>query len=87
MSFSGLQKYSRLTLIYISKEEATQQDSWKKILAVPSNRYRLALVGLMTWIPQMDGAAIISFYYTSVLTLVGITGATVQTGIGAGLSM
>jgi hypothetical protein len=41
----------------------------------------------MTWIPQMDGAAIISFYYTSVLTLVGITGATVQTGIGAGLSM
>ncbi|ORY90786.1 putative hexose transport-related protein [Leucosporidium creatinivorum] len=71
----------------LAAEEATEQDSWKKILAVPSNRYRLALVGLMTWIPQMDGAAIISFYYTSVLTLVGITGATVQTGIGAGLSM
>jgi hypothetical protein len=35
----------------------------------------------------MSGSSIIYYYYTVVLELVGITDTTVQTGIGAGLSM
>lgn len=35
----------------------------------------------------MSGSSIIYYYYTVVLDLVGITDTTVQTGIGAGLSM
>lgn len=40
----------------------------------------------MTILPQLNGSAIISFYYSTILTLVGITGASTQTGINAGLN-
>lgn len=36
---------------------------------------------------QLSGSSIIYYYYTTVFDLVGITGATTQTGINAGLSM
>jgi hypothetical protein len=40
----------------------------------------------MTFLPQLNGSAIISYYYSTILTLVGITGASTQTGINAGLN-
>lgn len=40
----------------------------------------------MTFLPQLNGSAIISYYYSTILSLVGINGASTQTGIDAGLN-
>lgn len=69
----------------IEKERLAKAEKWSTILRGRSNRHRLGLAALMTFLTQMSGASIIYFYYTIVFDLVGITGATKQTGIAAGL--
>ncbi|GAA5829006.1 hypothetical protein JCM11251_004095 [Rhodosporidiobolus azoricus] len=71
----------------LAAEKAAQQEKWSELLKVPSNRLRLWHAALFTLAPQLNGGAIINFYYSVILTTVGITGSAVQTGIGAGLSM
>jgi MFS family permease len=71
----------------IEKERLAKAERWSVILRGRSNRHRLGLAALMTFLVQMSGASIIYYYYTIVFDLVGITDATVQTGIAAGLSM
>ncbi|GAA5885040.1 hypothetical protein JCM6882_007206 [Rhodosporidiobolus microsporus] len=79
-------EYEELTAA-LAAEKAAHQEKWSEILKVPSNRLRLWHAALFTIAPQLNGGAIINFYYTAILTSVGITGSAVQTGIGAGLSM
>ncbi|KLT43733.1 putative hexose transport-related protein [Cutaneotrichosporon oleaginosum] len=71
----------------IEKERLAKAEKWSVILRGRSNRHRLGLAALMTFLTQMSGASIIYYYYTIVFELVGITDPTVQTGIAAGLSM
>ncbi|WVQ84277.1 hypothetical protein IAT38_006429 [Cryptococcus sp. DSM 104549] len=61
--------------------------SWAEVLRIPGNKHRLGLAALMTFMPQLNGSGIISFYYSVVLAQCGITGASKTTGIGAGLNM
>ncbi|GAA6035015.1 hypothetical protein JCM8097_002144 [Rhodosporidiobolus ruineniae] len=71
----------------IAAEKEAQLEKWSVLLKSPGNRMRLWHAALFTLAPQLDGAAIINFYYSVILTSVGITGSATQTGIGAGLSM
>ena len=57
----------------------------RSILAVPGNKHRFGLAALMTFVPQLSGASIISFYYTSMLKLVGISDPGTLLGINTGL--
>ncbi len=57
----------------------------RDIFAVPGNKHRFGLAALMTFVPQLSGASIISFYYTSMLKLVGISDAGTLLGINTGL--
>ncbi|ODN84256.1 hypothetical protein L202_00245 [Cryptococcus amylolentus CBS 6039] len=71
----------------IALEEANRRRSWAEVLRMPGNKHRLCLAALMTFMPQMSGSNIISYYYSVVLTQSGISGAGKITGIGAGLNM
>ncbi|PBK72365.1 general substrate transporter [Armillaria solidipes] len=67
-------------------ERETKQDTWKVILSSRSSRHRLGCVILIAICQNLSGTAIISYYYTSILKLVGITDTVTQTGINAGLT-
>ncbi|ORY25046.1 putative hexose transport-related protein [Naematelia encephala] len=71
----------------LALEDAAKTLSWKEAFSMPGNKKRLFLAGFMTFMPQLNGSGIISFYYSVVLKLVGITSPSTITGIGAGLSM
>lgn len=71
----------------IKREQEAKNEKWSTILRVPSNRKRLGLAALMTFLTNMSGSSIIYFYYTIAFEQVGITDATTQTGIAAGLSI
>lgn len=71
----------------LALEKEAKSAKWRNIVRDKSSLHRLALAALMTFMTSMSGSSIIYYYYTVVLELVGITDTTVQTGIGAGLSM
>lgn len=86
----------------IRREKEAKAEKWSEILRHRSNQHRLGLAALMMFciclsggelavpstVPAADiSASIIYYYYTVVFDLVGITGATTQTGIAAGLNM
>ncbi|WWD16296.1 hypothetical protein CI109_100722 [Kwoniella shandongensis] len=68
-------------------ENAVKGLSWKEVWNAPGNKHRLFLAGFTTFMPQLNGSGIISFYYSVVLKNVGISAPSQITGIGAGLSM
>ncbi|KAJ3718395.1 general substrate transporter [Lentinula raphanica] len=67
-------------------EREAKQDTWKMILSSRSSLHRLACVVLIVTMQNLSGTAIIAYYYTSILKLVGITQTSTQTGINAGLT-
>lgn len=71
----------------IRLENEAKGEKWTSLLRSQGNRHRLGLAALFSWMISMSGSSIIYFYYTIVFDLVGITGATTQTGISAGLSV
>jgi len=71
----------------IRREQAAKAEKWSTILKSRASRHRLGLAVLMTIMTNLSGSSIIYFYYTTVFDLVGITNATTQTGISAGLSI
>lgn len=71
----------------IETERIAKAEKWSTILRGRSNRHRLGLAALMTFLTQMSGTSIVYYYYTVVFDTVGITGATTQTGIAAGLNV
>ncbi|GAA5996607.1 uncharacterized protein JCM10292_003084 [Rhodotorula paludigena] len=71
----------------MAQDEKAKGARWRNLLKSKPNRQRMWLAAMFTMIPQWSGGAIINFYYTRILTSVGVTGAATQTGIGAGLSM
>ncbi|KAM0755410.1 putative hexose transport-related protein [Meredithblackwellia eburnea MCA 4105] len=71
----------------IKMELEAKGTKWTEIMTVPSNRHRLGLAALMAFAYRMSGSAIIQFYYSVILSQIGIVGSTRQSGIGAGLSL
>ncbi|ODN74296.1 sugar transporter [Cryptococcus wingfieldii CBS 7118] len=70
----------------IALEKEAKAQKWSTIFKDRSNRHRLGLTLLMTFLTNLSGSSIIYFYYTIVFDSVGITDATTQTGINAGLA-
>jgi len=71
----------------LETERIAKAEKWSTILRGRANRHRLGLAALMTFLTWMSGSSIIYYYYSVVFDLVGITNATTQTGIAAGLNM
>ncbi|KAI9632414.1 general substrate transporter [Dioszegia hungarica] len=71
----------------IRREKEAKAEKWSTILRSRPNRHRLGLAMLITFCTNMSGSSLIYFYYVIVFSSVGITDATTQTGIAAGLSM
>lgn len=71
----------------IRKEQEAKAEKWSTILRSRTNRHRLGLTVLMTFMTNLSGSSLIYFYYVIVFGLVGITDPTTQTGIQAGLSI
>lgn len=71
----------------IVAERVAKAEKWSSILKDRTNRHRLGLTVLMTFMTNLSGSSLIYFYYVIVFSLVGITDPTTQTGISAGLSI
>lgn len=71
----------------ITQEREARAEKWSVILRSPNNRHRLGLATLMIFMVSLSGSSIIYWYYTIIYSQVGITDATTQTGIQAGLNV
>ncbi|KAI5480130.1 hypothetical protein MNV49_001790 [Pseudohyphozyma bogoriensis] len=77
-------EYEEMVQTIAAEKEAAGQ-TWSQVWNAPGNKHRFGLAALMTFVPQLNGNAVISFYYTNMLKLVGISGAQTLLGINAGL--
>jgi len=68
-------------------EYAHEGATWKVVFGTPGNRHRIACVILIACCQNLSGTAIIAYYYTGILKLVGITASGQVTGINAGQSL
>ncbi|KAJ9112677.1 hypothetical protein QFC22_006179 [Naganishia vaughanmartiniae] len=71
----------------LAAEMEAKAEKWGTIIRTPGSRHRLGLAALMTFLTNLSGSSIIYWYYTVVFDQVGITGASTQTGIAAGLNV
>ncbi|GAA5850611.1 hypothetical protein JCM5353_003960 [Sporobolomyces roseus] len=71
----------------LTKEKEMKQYGWSILWATRPNRHRTALVLWIGFCQTLSGQAIITFYYTSILKLVGITQTQQVTGINGGLQI
>ncbi|GAA6047417.1 hypothetical protein JCM3770_001294 [Rhodotorula araucariae] len=71
----------------LRKEKAATQYGWAILWATAANRRRLTLVLWIGFCQSLSGQAIITFYYTSILKLVGMTDTRQVTGINGGLQV
>lgn len=67
-------------------EKTHHASSWKAMFGTNVNRHRLACVLLIACCQNLSGTAIISYYYTNILALAGITAPQQTTGIKCVLS-
>ncbi|KAJ6190325.1 hypothetical protein N7519_000346 [Penicillium mononematosum] len=63
------------------------QNSWGTLYRSPANRKRIALVVTVALIALWNGQGVVSYYFSPILTSVGITSTTQQTGINGGLQI
>ena len=49
----------------LASEQEAMRTPWKDILKAPGNKHRMGLVALMTFMPQLNGSTIISYYCES----------------------
>ncbi|GAA5879987.1 hypothetical protein JCM16303_004427 [Sporobolomyces ruberrimus] len=71
----------------LTKEKEAKQYGWSILWATKPNRHRTALVLWIGFCQTLSGQAIITFYYTSILKLVGITQTQQVVGINGGLQI
>ncbi|GKT40262.1 lactose permease [Colletotrichum spaethianum] len=68
-------------------EVAREGVTWRALLTRKTNHHRLFIVITMTLMTLWCGQNIITFYFSSILTSVGVTDTTQQTGINGGLNI
>ncbi|GAA5835807.1 hypothetical protein JCM3766R1_005853 [Sporobolomyces carnicolor] len=71
----------------LTKEKEMKKYGWSVLWATRPNRHRTALVLWIGFCQALSGQAIITFYYTSILSLVGITQTQQVVGINGGLQI
>ncbi|GAA5943826.1 uncharacterized protein JCM15063_006512 [Sporobolomyces koalae] len=71
----------------LTKEKEMRKHGWNILWANRPNRHRTALVLWIGFCQALSGQAIITFYYTSILKLVGITQTQQVVGINGGLQI
>ena len=79
--FAEIKETLRLEFMY--KKSSTYLD----FLKTRGNRYRLLLVASLGLFSQWSGNGLVSYYATNVYDSIGITNATTQLGLNAGLTM
>ncbi|KAI4593731.1 hypothetical protein KJ359_009010 [Pestalotiopsis sp. 9143b] len=78
---------TQLEEIEIAILRAQEGITWKALFAQKANLQRLLIVISMTLMTLWCGQNIITYYFSSILTSVNITGTTQQTAINGGLSI
>ncbi|OQE41818.1 hypothetical protein PENCOP_c004G06572 [Penicillium coprophilum] len=63
------------------------QNNWSIIYRSPANRKRIALVGTVALLTLWNGQGVIAYYFSPILTSIGITSTPQQTGINGGLQI
>ncbi|KAF4769426.1 hypothetical protein N7455_008500 [Penicillium solitum] len=76
--------------ILLEAETAAQksgQNSWSVLYRSPANRKRIALVATIALLTLWNGQGVIAYYFSPILTSIGITSTPQQTGINGGLQV
>ncbi|CDM32380.1 hypothetical protein DTO006G1_2326 [Penicillium roqueforti] len=63
------------------------QSSWRILYQSPANRKRIALVATVALLTLWNGQGVIAYYFSPILTSIGITSTPQQTGINGGLQI
>jgi predicted MFS family arabinose efflux permease len=63
------------------------KNSWNVLCRSPANRKRIALVATVALLTLWNGQGVISYYFSPILTSIGITSTPQQTGINGGLQI
>ncbi|KAH8660091.1 general substrate transporter [Xylariales sp. PMI_506] len=78
---------TQIAEVQVAIERAKEGITWKALLTRKANLHRLFIVVTMTVSALWCGQNIITFYFSSILTNVGVKGTTQQTGINGGLNI
>ncbi|KAK9798725.1 putative General substrate transporter [Seiridium cardinale] len=73
--------------IQLAMEQAKEGISRKALLTQANNLHRLSIVVCMTLMTLWCGRNIITYYFSTILASIGVTGTTQQTGINGGLNI
>lgn len=71
----------------LSLEEESKMYTWSNLLKSKANRRRLGIILSVSVFTLWNGQGVISYYFSPILTSVGITGTTKQTGINGGMAI
>ncbi|KAL1847487.1 hypothetical protein Plec18170_008600 [Paecilomyces lecythidis] len=72
----------------IEAEQAAKKTiNWDIVYRTPANRKRIYLVVVVALLTLWNGQGVISYYFSPILTSIGITSTTQQTGINGGLQI
>ncbi|KAL2839417.1 general substrate transporter [Aspergillus pseudoustus] len=77
----------QITLQAEHNAKTSGQSGWKILYQSPANRKRIALVCTVALLTLWNGQGVISYYFSPILTSVGITSTPQQTGINGGLQI
>ncbi|KAJ5288637.1 hypothetical protein N7478_001667 [Penicillium angulare] len=77
----------QLTLEASRGVKSCGQNSWSSLYRSPANRNRIALVATVALLTLWNGQGVISYYFSPILTSIGITSTPQQTGINGGLQI
>ncbi|KAH7028757.1 general substrate transporter [Microdochium trichocladiopsis] len=78
---------TQIAEVQLAIELAREGITWKALLTRKNNLRRVFIVVTMTLMTLWCGQNIITYYFSSILNSVGITGTTQQTGINGGLNI
>ncbi|CAO2658333.1 Nn.00g060560.m01.CDS01 [Neocucurbitaria sp. VM-36] len=73
------------TALQVEKE--SKMTSWSTMLKSPANRKRFSICIAVALLTLWNGQGVISYYFSPILTSIGITGTNQQTGINGGLQI
>ncbi|KAH6869064.1 general substrate transporter [Thelonectria olida] len=71
----------------LTREREEQIDSWRNVLRSRANRKRFGIVISVSVLTLWNGQGAITYYFSPILTSVGITTTNQQTGINGGMSI
>ncbi|KAJ5533020.1 hypothetical protein N7494_009572 [Penicillium frequentans] len=77
----------QMTLETQNSITSSGHNTWSSLYRSPANRKRIALVATVALLTIWNGQSVISYYFSPILTSIGITSTPQQTGINGGLQI